>query len=204
MDRIPLFPLHTVLFPQTDFGLHVFEDRYRLLVAECLDSGGGFGVVLIRRGRDVGGPADPHPIGTLAGISAHARLPDGRYLIEVEGTRRFRIHDVHNGAPYLQAEVQFLTEPIGDFGSVRARSNDVERLMRRYATRMAGVRPDLPVSPLARSYAVASALRIDPPEKQALLEAASAEDRLTQEVGILQRELALLDLVESRPGGSGE
>lgn len=202
MERIPIFPLHTILFPQTDLGVHVFEQRYRSLVADCLETGDGFGVVLIRKGRDVGGPAEPHSVGTMARIGGYARLPDGRYLLEVEGFRRFRIDAVNGGAAYPQADVTWLPEPIGDFGKARNLSDETELLLRVYLAR-AGLTDEslqLPVDPVARSYIVASALRIDPPEKQALLETESAATRLAREVGILRRELALLEHLRSRGG----
>lgn len=194
-DRIALFPLHTLLLPHTDLGLHVFEQRYRDLVGRCLQTGEGFGVVLIASGREVGGPARPHPIGTLAHIAGYARLPDGRFLLEVEGSKRFRIERIDETRPYAEADVEWLPEPIGNFAEARTCSNDVERLLQTYRSGLADLEPpvQLPVDPVARSYVTASLLRVDPPEKQRLLEAASAADRLAEEVSILRRELALLD-----------
>ena len=64
--RIPIFPLHTLLLPTIDLGIHVFEERYRDLIAHALGHGHTFGVVLIKHGREVGGPAD-------ATRSRHAR-----------------------------------------------------------------------------------------------------------------------------------
>lgn len=200
MDRIPIFPLRSILFPHTDMGIHVFEDRYRSLVSQCLEGGDGFGVVLIRKGREVGGSAEPHAIGTVAHISAHARLPDGRYLLEVEGGQRFRIYGVNGAAPYPQADVSWLPDPIGDFGRARGASDQVEELLREYQLRIGDQRydVDLPVDPVARSYFVASLLQIDPPEKQALLETDSADDRLAREVAILRRELALMEHLQAK------
>lgn len=83
--KLPLFPLNTVLFPGMALRLHIFEPRYRLMVADCLANGGLFGVVLIRSGREVGEPAVPHSVGTTAHISGAERLPDGRLNIEVFG-----------------------------------------------------------------------------------------------------------------------
>ena len=200
MDRIPIFPLHIILFPHTDLGIHVFEERYRTLVSTCLEHGDGFGVVLIRKGRAVGGPADPHAVGTLARISAHARLPDGRYLLEVEGGERFRIHSVNGSAPYPQANVSWMTDGIGDFGRAREASDEVASLLELYQLKLGddSMPAELPVDPVTRSYTVANALKIDPPEKQALLETDTACDRLEREVSILRRELALLEHIDSR------
>ena len=65
-----MFPLSTVLFPQAGLPLHVFEERYRTLMAECLDGDGEFGVVLIARGSEVGGGDQRVDIGTVARIPA--------------------------------------------------------------------------------------------------------------------------------------
>lgn len=199
MDRIPIFPLQSILFPHTDFGIHVFEDRYRTLVAQCLDAGDGFGVVLIRRVREAGSAAEPHNVGTYAQIAAHARLPDGRYLLEVEGTRRFRIDSLNGSALYPQADVQWLPEPIGDFGLARQTGDAVGDLLETYRSRLGLERVVLPASPIARSYVAAAALRIDQPEKQGLLETDAADDRLGREASILHRELA--DLEQRAPDG---
>ncbi len=199
-ERIPIFPLHTLLLPTTDLGLHVFEERYRSLVAHSLSNGHTFGVVLIKQGREVGGPASPHRIGTLAQITGYARLPDGRYLLEVEGTRRFRIGNTHQNGSYPSAKVEWLPEPIGNFGSARTASREVARLFHQYRARNGdGDLPiHLPVDPVARSYVVASEMRIDQMEKQRLLELESAEERLGAEREILMREIALLDHLRMR------
>ena len=194
-ERIPLFPLHTPLLPTTDLGIHVFEDRYRALVAHSLSNGHTFGVALIKQGAEVGGPAKPFRIGTLAHISGYARLPDGRYLLEVEGTRRFRITQSLQNGSYPSARVHWLAEPIGNFARARAASREVSRLFHLYRARCGdGDLPlHLPVDPVARSYVIASALRVDATERQRLLEIESAEERLNAEHEILQREIALLD-----------
>ncbi len=199
-DRIPLFPLHTILLPLTDLGLHVFEQRYRDLVSHCLSESDEFGVVLIKKGMEVGGPSDPHQVGTSAVIAGYARLPDGRYLLEVEGTRRFRIDSTSSNGSYTSAQVTWLPEPIGNFAEARRAGVEVDRLFAEYRLRCGdGDLPvKLPVDPIARSYLVASLLRIDPTEKQLLLEQESADARLLQEREILLREIALLDHLRAR------
>jgi len=201
-ERIPIFPLHTILFPSTDLGLHVFEDRYRELVARCLESGEGFGVVLISHGREVEGPARPFSIGTHAKIVSYARLPDGRYLLEVEGQRRCRIESLNGTAPYPQADVAWLPEPIGNFANAREMSVEAEHLFHSYRVSNGdGDMPvRLPVDPVSRSYVLASLLKIDPSEKQMLLETPAADARLEQVVGVLRRELALIDHLRSKRG----
>ncbi len=117
MMDIPLFPLHTVLCPGIVVPLHIFEERYRALTRYCLDTGGPFGVVLIKSGREVG----ERSVLSLAGVGAFAeirqagRYPDGRYDLLAAGTGRFAIESVDAGSePYLIAEVTPLDDEVGD------------------------------------------------------------------------------------------
>jgi Lon protease-like protein len=111
--QIPLFPLHTVLAPGIALPLHIFEERYRLLVRHCLDQSTPFGVVLIRDGSEVA-PRDGATqelsiagVGTFAEIREASRYADGRWDLLAVGTSRFVVREVRTDAePYLVAEVQ--------------------------------------------------------------------------------------------------
>jgi len=83
--RLPMFPLSTVLFPHASLPLHVFEPRYRALMHDCLEGDRRFGVVLIERGSEVGGGDQRSPLGTRGVITKAAEMPDGRWLLVVEG-----------------------------------------------------------------------------------------------------------------------
>jgi Lon protease-like protein len=114
---IPLFPLHTVLCPGIVVPLHVFEERYRALTRYCLETGGPFGVVLIKSGREVGerGVLSLAGVGAFAEIRQAGRYPDGRYDLLAAGTGRFAIESVDAGSePYLVAEVTPLDDDVGD------------------------------------------------------------------------------------------
>jgi Lon protease-like protein len=114
--ELPLFPLHNVLCPGVALPLHVFEERYQLMVARCIEQGEPFGVVLIREGREVG-PLDGRvaEVGTTALIRQAGRYPDGRLDIVTIGGQRFRINGLDDESePYLLAQVTLLGEPIGD------------------------------------------------------------------------------------------
>jgi Lon protease-like protein len=114
--ELPLFPLHTVLCPGIVMPLHVFEERYRALTRHCLETGGPFGIVLIRQGREVGSPmVSLAPVGGLAEIREAGRYADGRYDLLVAGTGRFALESVHlRTAPYLVGEVTVLDDEVGD------------------------------------------------------------------------------------------
>jgi Lon protease-like protein len=103
-----MFPLSTVLFPGAGLPLHVFETRYRALMADCLDHDGEFGVVLITRGSEVGGGDQRVDVGTLARIDQVAELEDGRMLVIARGDRRVRVERWLVDEPYPRAEVEEL------------------------------------------------------------------------------------------------
>ena len=102
----PLFPLGVVLFPTQPLPLRIFEERYKLMISECLEQGAGFGVVLIKEGREVGGPAAPFEIGTMAKIVEAQRFPDGRYNLNTVGDTPFRLLRVTQVSPYMRGEIE--------------------------------------------------------------------------------------------------
>lgn len=114
--EIPLFPLHAVLVPGAPLRLHIFEPRYRALVADCLAAGTAFGVVCISAGREVGaGNVAFGSVGTLAAIREVSRYPDGRYDIVTLGGARFRLSEVvADRKPYLVGVAEPLPEVLGD------------------------------------------------------------------------------------------
>lgn len=89
--ELPLFPLSSVLNPGGRLDLRIFEPRYLDMVRECTRNGSGFGVCLIVRGNEVGAPAIPAAIGTIARIIDFSMLPDGLLGIVARGHERFRV-----------------------------------------------------------------------------------------------------------------
>ena len=134
MTRLRLFPLRTVLFPGMPLDLQVFEERYRTLVAECLESGEPFGVALIREGVEVGGDATPHPIGCTARIRRVSPTRDGRLLLRAEGVRRFHVVTLHHDRPYLSADVDYPVDETADVPDARL-ADAQERLRQFYRLR---------------------------------------------------------------------
>ena len=88
---IPLFPLHTVLYPGGPLPLRVFEPRYLDMVSTCLRHGTGLGVCLIRSGNETGPAATTYDIGTLSIITYWHMRHDGLLGVTVRGQQRFRI-----------------------------------------------------------------------------------------------------------------
>jgi len=92
-ENVPLFPLNTVLFPGGRLPLKIFEQRYMDMAKVCLKEGSPFGVCLIRAGGEVGEPATPADVGTLARITAWDMPQLGVLEVVALGVRRFRIKD---------------------------------------------------------------------------------------------------------------
>lgn len=88
---IPIFPLHSVLFPGGPLVLRIFETRYLDMVSRCLREGSGFGVALIREGQEVGKAAEVYEVGTLGRISYWEQRKDGLLGITLTGEQRYRI-----------------------------------------------------------------------------------------------------------------
>jgi hypothetical protein len=109
-SRLGMFPLSTVLFPEAGLPLHVFEERYRTLMARCLESDREFGVVLITRGSEVGGGDQRVDVGTVARIANVAELDDGRMLVVATGVRRIRVVEWLPEAPFPYAVVEDLPD----------------------------------------------------------------------------------------------
>ena len=198
-QRLRLFPLNTVLFPGATLNLHVFEPRYKQMIAECLDDGEAFGVCLIREGNEAGDPnVDPHEIGTTAEIGEVMPLPFGRYFISTTGKRRFRICGIVSREPYLIAEIEYLDD------DRLAENTTVETLFERVHTAFAeythllsaysgsNSAVSFPEDPSEASYIVGGALQVADLVKQRLLEIADTEQRLKTELEFLRRLLPQL------------
>lgn len=111
---IPIFPIGGVLFPRGVLTLKVFEQRYLDMAAVCLKGGTPFGVCLIASGKEVGEPAVPHRIGTLAHID-QADMPQlGILMLTARGGSRFHIlSQTTRPDGLLQAQVELIPEPGG-------------------------------------------------------------------------------------------
>ncbi|HEY8314230.1 MAG TPA: LON peptidase substrate-binding domain-containing protein [Candidatus Baltobacteraceae bacterium] len=200
-----LFPLNAVLFPGAVLNLHVFEERYKQLIDECIEAGEGFGVVLIREGQEAGDPGvEPHQVGSLAEIVEVTQLPFGRFYISTVGRERFRITKILSREPYLTAETEPLGEDDVDEDSLESLTEDVRGAFLEYlelivAFSGAESNVDLPADPQSASYIVGDALQVADSMKQRLLELHSTKQRLTVELSFLRRLLPQLrKLLERR------
>ncbi len=142
-ERIPLFPLGTVLFPGALLPLRIFEERYRQLLADLLDRPEPeqvFGVVAIREGREVGadGVRSLHEVGCTARLRLVEPTTDGSIHVVTAGVQRFQLLSLDpSAAPYPTARVDPLPEPLGECPPALADS--VARLFLQYRAELLGV-----------------------------------------------------------------
>ncbi len=208
-EVIALFPLRTVLVPGLVMPLHIFEPRYRQLIADLADKSDddrGFGVVAIREGHEVGVDAvrSLNGVGTFAQIRSVDAYEDGRADIVTNGAARFRIiREVTTGTPYMCAEIEWLDEPDGE-ADVRSLAHNAEHRFRQYRAMLSGGSDmdnpaELRDDPRICSYVIAAALVVDATERQSLLEQPTTADRLQHELRLLARELTLFSELSSLP-----
>ena len=195
--RLPLFPLNTVLFPQAAIPLQIFEERYKLMLEECLESDSRFGVTLIREGAEVGEPAVPHDVGTVARIIQVNRIEGDRVFVSAIGERRFRVIEITQRRPFISAQVELLDEfgdePVPE--NLIAEATDLFGEYARYSVGTTGgwVRATrVPSDPAHLSYHIAGKIQMDLSDRQRLLEQESAQQRLSAEIDLMKRNTRVL------------
>lgn len=199
MVDLPLFPLHTVLFPGMPLPLHIFESRYQQMIEHCLKEDNTFGVILIEQGSEAHGPlAKPHKIGCTARIIEVQPLNDGRMNIVTVGERRFRIHSLNYDLPYLVGKIEVYPMPAEDQEILTPATRRLTPKVQQYIDLLNEIEevdldPDnLPKDPLLLAQMAAALLQMPPKEKQELLNSASVLDMLDSSYQIYNREIAFL------------
>ncbi|MBC5827627.1 MAG: LON peptidase substrate-binding domain-containing protein [Candidatus Eremiobacteraeota bacterium] len=191
---LSLFPLSTVLMPGVTLRLHIFEDRYKHMVGQCIAGRAPFGVVLDRNGQEAG-DVDPVEVGTTAEIREVTHLPQGRLFIVTRGVRRFETQRVIGKTPFWTALVSYLDEPVGPSDAAHSLRETALERFKDYLQALLSVpgkdlEPlQLPEDPVAASYIVADALQVETAAKQRLLESESAAQRLHEELKLLDDEI---------------
>jgi Lon protease-like protein len=200
MMTIPIFPLHSVLFPGIPIQLHVFEERYHQLVDHCLTNIPVFGVSMIRRGHEALGPlAEPYPVGTIAKILKIERNQDDSLDLTAIGEERFHILALDHSQTYLNATIE--TAPLPDPRplDVLRRLGSFQKNIAAYLKMIHQLDQDLnlegiilPDEPLQQLYLTAALLQIPSREKQVVLESENALMMLNEIERLLRRERAVL------------
>ena len=187
IERFPLFPLGLVLLPQELVPLHIFEDRYKTMVGECLDEDTEFGIIWLS---DDG----LKEVGCSARISrVLEEFEDGRLNILVEGTDPFRLLRRIEDLPYPAGDIEVL--PSDDKSDDEAAGKARER----YADLVEQVtdsRPEADALDRLDAYGMAATLDVEPEAKQALLELRSESSRLEQLDALFTDALERIKLAE--------
>jgi Lon protease-like protein len=181
LPRLPLFPLSAVLFPGTTLPLHIFEPRYRRMLADCMAGDRRFGIT--PPGGEQETP-DPGMVGCIAEVQVSQELPDGRSNIVVAGGLRFVVRRVlADAAPYYVAMVETFdddegTTPAGD-RTAQLRVSFLRYLeLVRHLNDMEPEEPELPADPLGLSFYAAAGAECEPALKQRLLAERSTARRV--------------------------
>lgn len=220
-ELLPLFPLGTVLVPGMPLALHVFEPRYRQLVADLLNeqdpAAPVFGVVALRSGWEVGQLGELHAIGTTARVTDVLPHPDGRCDLAAVGERRFTLVGIDDvSKPYLVARVRYLPEDAEP--PTESAAEGVRMWLRIHRATLAAIGvgyggpggsdsdptvADAKAGPVELSYRVAQQPSLPMADRQALLACADTNARLAAARSILRRETELLRQLRAIPASAG-
>lgn len=199
MYEIPLFPLNVVLFPGMPLPLHIFEERYKTMIADCIRENRPFGVVLIEEGSAERGPlAKPVTIGCTAEIAQVQPLDQGRMFIMTVGRERFRIHHLEYGKPYLVGVVESAPLDTADEEWETNGAEALEPLVIEYLNKLARigsveVEPDqIPGDPEGLIYLAATLIQLPTEEKQQFLSIDRASELARALANVYRRELSLM------------
>lgn len=187
-EVLPLFPLNVVLFPQSQLHLHIFEDRYRTLISECITYDTSFGIILLHE-------QDIRTIGCTAAVKEVVkRYEDGRMDIIVEGRRRFTLHNfVEAPHPYFSGRISWHDDI----------AEDVDEPLRRHAVQLhnqfvsvvfTGIVQTVDVNDIrrSRSFHLVQKAGMELLQRQVLLSMNSENNRLRFLVQHLESVLPLL------------
>lgn len=173
MPDIPLFPLNVVLMPGAPLPLHIFEDRYKQMVDECLEAESEFGMILT----DEDGTRN---VGCTARIvELVERYDDGRMLILVEGERRFKLNNMRSGKPYYVGEIEYIEEDESG-EEVTGLAEECVALLERVVAAATEGSVGIEIEPPYRnlSFAIAGRIEFDLETRQQILELTSERVRL--------------------------
>jgi uncharacterized protein len=201
-DLLPLFPLpNVVLFPNVFLPLHIFEPRYREMVADAVASDRMIGMVLLRPGwdRDYQGMPPVYPVGCSGVITHVEALADGRFNIVLRGLERFRVIDEDRTLSYRRARVEPVFEmPLrnDDRAAIRTQRSKLEALLapsveRTGTLRGADLRMPAAMPDEDLVNALAQYLDLEPLEKQALLEKPCLRSRAESLVELLEMKVMM-------------
>jgi ATP-dependent Lon protease len=199
---LPILPLRgTVVFPQTVVPLAAAQARSLRLIDEVMSGDRSVGVVLQHDAEQEGaGPGEVHQIGVIGTILQMMRVPDGSVRLAIQGNERMQVVDWVAEEPYLVAKVRRLPEDQTDSAEVQALSRNTLELFQRLVELVPHLPDELVTAalniddPQHLAYMVASNLRMEPEERQKLLEIDTLQDKLAYLNQFITKELDVLEL----------
>lgn len=208
-QRIPIFPLNSVVFPGAVVPLFVFENRYRSMVQDLVSIPDPlqrrFVILAIRDGYEVGdhGSQSLYTVGTLVQLQDVAAEGDGSYRIEATALSRIRVLETDQSGEYLLGRIESLIDSDSRVSpEVVQQTTEVFARYRSHLVEVFGSSPileALPRNPHYLSYVLASESLLTLPQRQALLEEPNAASRLLQLVGFLSGEMRAMLAIPSLP-----
>jgi len=182
---IPLFPLGLVLLPQMPLPLHIFEERYKLMIGECIEGNTAFGIVFFN-GSDI------QTIGCTATIlKVLKRYSDGRLDILTQGGNRFVIKDMYDRKPYLEGRVTFFDDaPEENTDACKNLARSGMALLKQFATiaeMQDGYGFTETLDSKSISFVIAGCEGFSKEEKQRFLEMTATYNRLKKSVASLEK-----------------
>lgn len=206
MSDLSLFPLNTVLFPGMQLKLHIFEERYKTMINECIDEHKPFGVVLIENGQEALGPlATPHQVGCTAQITQVQRLPYERMNIVAIGQQRFHVNSITKTNPYMVGDVDYFTPSMDEQSKINQYARLLRPLIIEYLDILSNIeeikfeRSQIPHSPSSVAQVALILLQTDTEKKQELLSIDKMSVLMRQLVEIYNLETMLLNVRISPP-----
>ena len=204
MEKIPLFPLGLVLLPGMPLQLHIFEERYKLMMSECLSGDQPFGIVQFD-GKAI------HSVGCMARITEVLhRYEDGRMDIMTRGGQRFFVKELIEEKPYTEARVVFFDDEDVVAAADAADAMDAVRAMLKELEESGFLSDPIDAAalsdPKALSFAIAALEGFTHEERQRFVEMTSSMERLKKSVEALARiveRVQLTQQIEKIIGGNG-
>ncbi len=195
--ELPLFALHSVLFPGGDLELGVFEERYLRMMEDILPET-SFAIAAIRHGQEVGGTYAPFAVGVRVTPVDFELADDGTYEVHVHAEDRVRLLEPVSDRPYARWRV----EPFPEEGSADATLVAGAMAAAVRFLEIAGVEGELEVDPdpVAMSYVLAALTPGLVPDRQALLEIPGPAERLERLIHSFRQEAGLLRALRERRG----
>lgn len=211
ISRLPLFPLSVVSFPGMPTRLHIFEDRYKEMLRDCLDGDRKFGTILIKSGQEsFDNSPDLYPVGCILEIFAVQEISDGRMNLIAMGAERFILQEIYQDKSYLTGSVNLL---INDSANAEISAEELKLLERqlrhvlnRYTVEILDGHEDEARSienasnPWNLGYLAASLWQGKATIKQELLSYSNLPQLLRRIIGILRDEIRLNTLANQGKG----